>query len=56
MSGSSEAVNWSDSGPNRILYAERRADERGEDGSAIVRAWLDAVRQGTEEEFAVPLN
>lgn len=45
-----------DSIPYRIRYAERRANERGEDGSAIVQAWLRAVRDGTEKDFKVDLR
>jgi WD40 repeat protein/tRNA A-37 threonylcarbamoyl transferase component Bud32 len=32
-----------DAVPYRIRYAERRANERGEDGAAIVRVWLEEV-------------
>jgi WD40 repeat protein len=45
-----------DSIPYRIRYAERRANERGQDGSAIVRAWLDGVKAGTEKDFKVDLR
>jgi WD40 repeat protein/serine/threonine protein kinase len=45
-----------DSVPYRIRHAERSANARGEDGSAIVKAWLDAVRTGREREFTVRLD
>ncbi|MFN0010457.1 MAG: protein kinase domain-containing protein [Phycisphaerales bacterium] len=55
VSADGTARMW-DSVPYRIRYAERRASERGEDGSAIVKAWLAAVKAGTEKEFVVPLK
>lgn len=42
--------------PYRIRFAERRANSRGEDGGAIVKAWLAAVKAGTEKEFVVPVK
>lgn len=43
-----------DSVPYRIRYAERRA--RGEDGSLIVKAWLEAVHAGREKDFTIRLD
>lgn len=45
-----------DSVPYRIRYAERRARARGEDGSLIVKAWLEAVRAGREKDFTIRLD
>lgn len=45
-----------DSVPYRVRYAERSANARGKDGSAIVNAWLEAVRAGREREFTIPLD
>jgi hypothetical protein len=42
-----------DSIPSYIRFAEQQADANGRDGSAIVRAWIKAVKQGTEREFVV---
>lgn len=56
QSASINEVRLWDSVPFRVRFAERRANERGEDGYAIVQAWLDAVKQGTEDEFVVPLD
>ena len=54
--GCPEAVTVASSIPSRIRFAERRANERGEDGGAIVKAWLAAVKAGTEKDFVVPLK
>ncbi|MFG0326166.1 MAG: protein kinase [Phycisphaerales bacterium JB037] len=51
-----DTIRTWDSIPRRIRYAERRANERGEDGSAIVQAWLKAVRRGEEADFKIVLN
>lgn len=45
-----------DSIPPRVRRAERRRYENGGDGSEIIESWLEAVRNGTEGEFFVPLN
>jgi WD40 repeat protein/serine/threonine protein kinase len=42
-----------DSIPSYIRFAEQQADANGRDGSAIVMAWIKAVKQGTEREFVV---
>jgi WD40 repeat protein len=56
VAANAESILVYDPIPYRIRYAERLANARGEDGSAIVQAWLEAVKQGTEDDFVVPLN